>query len=67
MFFKQAKKILMSAKKVIKKFQIETIKFKNLAIKRKILLDRSRTGVAMMENRTNRLEDEPIEFIYLNN
>lgn len=57
----------MSAKKVIKKFQIETIKFKNLAIKRKILLDRSRTGVAMMENRTNRLEDEPIEFICLNN
>lgn len=57
----------MSAKKVIKMFQIKTIKFKNLAIKRKILLDRSRTGVAMMENRTNRLEDEPIEFIYLNN
>lgn len=57
----------MSAKKVIKRFQIETIKFKNLAIKRKILLGRSRTGVAMMENRTNRLEDEPIEFIYLNN
>lgn len=57
----------MSAKKVIKKFQIETIKFKNLATKRKILLDRSRTGMAMMENRTNRLEDEPIEFICLNN
>lgn len=57
----------MSAKKVIKKFQIETIRSKNLAIKRKILLDRSRTGVDMTENRTNGLEDEPKEFSYLNN
>lgn len=60
-------KILMSAKKVIKKFQIETIKIKNLAIKRKILPDRSRTEVDITENRTNGLEDEPIEFSYLSN
>lgn len=57
----------MSAKKVIKKFQIETIKIKNLAIKRKILPDRSRTEVDITENRTNGLEDEPIEFSYLSN
>lgn len=43
------------------------IKFKNLAIKIKILLDRLSTGVDMVEDRTNELEDKPIEFSYLNN
>lgn len=68
MLFKQAK-ILNNVPKESdkKKTQIEMIKFKNLAIKIKILLDRLSTGVDMAEDRTNELEDKPIEFSYLNN
>lgn len=55
----------MSAKKVIKMSQMEIIKFKNLVIKTIFFLDRL-SRVEMAVNRTIEIENELLEFNYLN-